>query len=266
MKTILSDLIAEQSVVDSLVSGLTEDQWNEVIETDMRVGDIPGIWTIKDEIVHVALFDASAAKLVMGEAQDLNEAIPEGTQDINYRVTKERAMSKDEVLSWWREERTKLAWALYNKDPKARIPWAPGMPMSAKSLASARLMELWAHSVDIYDQLGLPVRVEDRITHTLFLSWQARPFAYSINGAQVPETPIYLELVLPSGKIWSKGQEDAANYIKGTAADWALVAIRRRNWMDTELEVVGEEARRYASFVQTYAKDADDAPVPKRQR
>ena len=266
MKEILNDLIAEASVVDALVSGLSEKQWDEIITSDMRVGDIPGIWSIRDTVAHISLFDEAAGRLVMGEFDDLAVAVPPGVQDEHYRVIPQGKWKKDEILSWWRYSRTKMAWGLYNRDPKARIPWAPGMPMSARSLASARLMELWAHSVDIYDQLGLPVHVEDRISHTLFLSWQARQFAYSINGAQVPDTPIYLELVLPSGAVWSKGEPGAQNYIKGSALDWALTAIRRRNWMDTELEVSGEEARRYASFVQTYAKDADDAPVPKRQR
>ena len=35
------------------------------------------------------------------------------------------------------------------------------------------------------------------------------------------------------------------------------MAIRRRNWMDTGLEVVGDEARTYAGIVQTYAGPAD---------
>jgi uncharacterized protein (TIGR03084 family) len=120
--------------------------------------------------------------------------------------------------------------------------------------------------VDIYDALGKDVVVCERITSVLFLSWQARKFAYGINGFELPETPVYLELVLPSGTVWSKGEPDAANCIKGTAKDWALVSVRRRNWMDTGLEVVGEEARRYASIVQTYAGAADAAPKAKNIR
>lgn len=267
MKAVVSDLIAEQSVVDSLVSAMTEEQWNQVIDNEIiNVGDIPRIWTVKDEILHIALFDESAAKLMMGLGNDLFDIIPEETQDKYYRITPYRNWSKDEVLSWWRESRTKMNDLFYNIDPKARVPWAPGMPMSARSLASARLMETWAHSVDIYDQLRIPVRVEDRISHTLFLAYQARPNAYHINGLEMPDTPLYVECVLPSGKIWSKGPADAANYIKGSAAEWALVSIRRRNWMDTDLEVVGDDARQFASIVQTFAGESDEAPIPKRIR
>lgn len=258
MKDLINDLVAEQVTVDTLVNKLTEEQW---------LMDIPvEKWNIKDAIIHISFFDYAANKLMRGGAKDLSVISPESGEDQYVRATKFRSMSGAEVLSWWREERTRMTCAFYDKDPKERIPWAPGLPMSAKSLVSARMMELWAHSVDIYDALGLDPVVEDRITSTLFLSWQARPNAYFINNLVLPDTPMYLELQLPSGKIWAKGDPEAENYIKGSAKEWALVSIRRRNWMDTDLEVVGEEARRYATVVQTFAGWAEKAPEAKRQR
>lgn len=258
MKDIINDLVAEQVQVDTLVNKLTEEQW--LIDVPVEK------WDIKDAIIHIAFYDYCANKLMRGGAEDLMAITPEAEQDEYVRATKFRYMSGKEVLAWWREERTRMTATFYDMNPKNRIPWAPGTPMSAKSLASARLMELWAHSVDIYDALGLDPVVEDRITSTLFLSWQARPFAYRINDFDLPDTPMYLELQLPSGEIWTKGDPTADNYIKGTAKEWALVSIRRRHWMDTELEVVGDEARRYASVVQCFAGPAEKAPEPKRQR
>lgn len=260
MKELVNDFIAEQALVDTLVADLTEEQWLQ---------DMPGceMWNIKDAVIHLAFYDYAANKLMRGEAEDLVQlSQAEAHNDEYIRSTAFRGMSGAEVLAWWRRERTMLAASFINMDPKARIPWAPGFPMSAKSLCSARAMELWAHSVDIYDTLGKEVPVHDRITGTLFLSWQSRPFVYKINGYTLPDTPMYLELTLPSGEKWIKGEENSENYIRGSAKDWALVAIRRRNWMDTELEVVGEEARRYAGIVQTYAGKADPAPAPKRIR
>ena len=260
MKSIINDLIAEQSLVDVMVAGLTEEQWHKPLP-DVEM------WNIKDAIIHVAFFDYAATKLMKGEADDLVAiAQAESGEDQYVRATKFHSLTGAEVLSWWREERTRMSSTFYDKHPKERIPWAPGLPMSAKSLLSARLMELWAHSVDIYDALGMDPVVKDRIISTLFLSWQARPNAYRINNLEMPDTPMYLELTLPSGEIWAKGDPVAENYIKGSAKEWALIAIRRRNWMDSDLEVVGEEARRYASIVQTYAGWADKAPPAKRQR
>lgn len=260
MKEILNDFIAEQSLVDSIVNDLTEEQWR------LPCVDVEK-WDLKEVITHIAFYDYAALKLILGEAEDLTAfSNAEAGIDQYVRATKFSHLSPQEVLSWWREVRTRLVTQLYDKNPKDRIPWAPGMPMSAKSLASARMMELWAHSVDLYDALGIDPIVKDRITSTLFISWQARPYAYHINKLEMPDTPIYLELTLPSGTVWVKGDPQAENTIKGSAKEWALVAIRRRNWMDTELEVVGDEARRYAAIVQTYAGWADPAPPAKRQR
>jgi uncharacterized protein (TIGR03084 family) len=260
MKDIINDLIAEQSLVDTLLDGLTEEQWKLPLD-----GCKP--WILQDAVNHIAFFDYAANRLMDHEFKDLLDGLDkEADQDEDYVPRAFRHYTGAETLAWWRAERTKMVFKFMNKDPKERIPWAPGMPMSAKSLCSARLMELWAHSVDIYDALGMDVVVCERIKSVLFLSWQARPFAYSINGFELPETPMYLELTLPSGELWVKGEPNEENYIKGSAKDWAMVAVRRRNWMDTELEVVGEEARRYASVVQTYAGAADAAPEAKRQR
>lgn len=259
METILNSLIAEQSAVDNLLSGLSPEQWNNI------GGE--GYWqvTVKDILIHIAFFDYAAKMLSSGDASDMSELIEAVTMDEDFRIEQYRNCTPEEVFSWWRKNRTEMCACLYNKNPKDRVPWAAGLPMSARSIASARLMELWAHSTDICSALGIaPIVLSDStIDSTLFLSWQARPNAYRINGLELPDTPIYLELVLPSGKIWSKGDPCADNYIKGSALEWALVSIRRVNWMDTNLDVHGDEARVYASIVQTYAGGADKAPKAK---
>lgn len=265
MKAILSDLIAEQSIADAFVDGLAEEQWNQTIHSDLRVYDIEGIWKIRDVVSHIAIFDEAAAKLAMGEAEQIRD-VTGGRMDEHLKYLPYLELSKQELLEKWRENRTYLNNALYHCDPKQRIPWAPGLPMSARSLATARLMELWAHWVDIYDHFGVEIKPNMRLAHILFLSWQSRPNAYRINGVALPETPMYLELKMPDGSIWIKGDPAAENRITGDALDWALVATKRRNWMDTGLEVTGDEARRYADFAQTFAGDADLSPLPKHIR
>ena len=258
----LDDLIAEQSLVDALVADFTEEDWN-------RQASYCTTWKLKDVIAHIALFDYCANELICGRGGDVaSVAQAYSKSDEHFKIDAWQGRSGAEVLAWWREQRTLMDAAFMEAGPKGRVPWAAGIPpMSVRSLASARLMELWAHSVDIYDALGIEPRVLDRITSTLFLSWQGRPNMYNVNGLEFdPGIPMYLELTLPSGEVWAKGEPNDQNYIKGTAKDWALVAIRRRNWMDTGLEVVGDEARKYATIVQTYAGPADPAPEAKRQR
>jgi uncharacterized protein (TIGR03084 family) len=257
----IGDLIAEQAQVDLLVADFTEEDW-------LRPASYCTTWTLKDVICHVALFDYCAVELLEGRGESVNEVADRTSdQDDHFRVLAFREKTGAEILEWWREQRTLMAAGFMEKGPKERVPWAAGIPpMSARSLASARLMELWAHSVDIYDALGMTPVVKDRITSTLFLSWQGRPNMYQVNGFELTDAPMYLSLTLPSGAVWEKGDPEAADRIVGSANDWALVAVRRRNWMDTGLQVTGDEARRYATIVQTYAGPADPAPVAKNVR
>ncbi len=265
MKKILSDLIAEQSIADAFVDALSEREWNETIRSDLRVYDIEGIWKIRDVVSHIAIFDKAAAELSLGRAGEIRD-VTGGRMDEHLRYLPYMDLDRAGLLDLWRETRTQLDGALYACEPKQRIPWAPGLPMSARSLATARLMELWAHWVDIYDHFGVEIKPTPRLAHILFLSWQSRPNAYRINGVQLPDTPVYMELRLPGGELWTRGEPGVEDYIRGEALDWALVATKRRNWMDTELEVVGAEARRYAGFAQTFAGPADLSPLPKRIR
>ena len=53
MKEIVGDLIAEQSIADTFVDGLSEREWNETIRSDLRVYDIEGIWKIRDVVSHL---------------------------------------------------------------------------------------------------------------------------------------------------------------------------------------------------------------------
>lgn len=253
METVVRDLVAEQSQVDVLLDNLTDEQWESPAATCA--------WTIKDELLHIAAFDWAAVQLMQGAAENVVVlADAHFGHDEVHHVTRYQHLSGSEVLGHWRTIRTQLDAAFLAADPRARVPWAPGLPMSTRSLASARLMELWAHSVDLYDALGLDVVVKDRIVHTLFLSWQARPNAYRINGLEMPDTPVRLEITLPSGELWTRGEETAAEVIRGSARDWALVATRRRRRQDTDLTIVGPEAHRYADVVQTFAGEAAAPP------
>lgn len=153
---------------------------------------------------------------------------------------------------------------LMKTDPKARIPWF-GPPMGARAFATARFMETWAHGLDCYDAAGVEPVDTDRLRHVAMIAYLAMPYAYTVNGLEVTSTPIRIELVLPSGETWSRGSDDADNIIRGTASEFCRVAVRRRHWKDTKLEVVGDEARRYIEIAQTYAGPPGSGRKPKSQ-
>ena len=159
----VDDLIAEQALVDALVADFTEDDWN-------RMASYCTTWTFKDVICHIAFFDYCAVELLAGRGESVNAVADAASeQDEHCHVMAFRDQSGADILNWWREQRTLMTASFLELGPKGRVPWAAGIPpMSVRSLASARLMELWAHSVDLYDALGIDPVVKERITSTLF--------------------------------------------------------------------------------------------------
>src|SRR5690606_31322590 len=93
-----------------------------------------------------------------------------------------------ELLTRWREGRATLQRLLAELPDDRRIPWF-GPPMSATSMATARLMETWAHSLDVHEALGVTPPVTDRIRHVAHLAVRTRDFAFGANGLQPPTEP-----------------------------------------------------------------------------
>ena len=92
-------------------------------------------------------------------------------------------------------------------DPNLRVPW--GIGMRTPSLVTARLMETWAHGLDVCAALGEAANDTDRLAHVAWLATRALPYAYSLAGANPPADPLRVELTLPSGAQWSTGPVDA---------------------------------------------------------
>jgi uncharacterized protein (TIGR03084 family) len=255
MQEILADLKAEQDTLDQFLTLLAESQW-----------DLPSPaegWSLRDSVAHIAHIDEVAVSLLQGNNMPLEEAAKVGTAFLDRGLQKGRALSPSQILFWWREARMVMVDELAQCDPQKRIPWF-AMPMGARAFATARLMETWAHGLDCHDAVGLASLDTDRLRHIAFLAYMARPFAYRVNGLPVSEKPLRLEFILPSGNSWAFGPEDAPDRIHGQAGEFCRVAIRRRHWLDTNLEIKGEEARQFMRIVQTYAGPPGPGRKPKK--
>jgi uncharacterized protein (TIGR03084 family) len=99
-------------------------------------------------------------------------------------------------------ERAPASAALRPLDPKDRIPWF-GPPMSARSFATARLMETWSHGWDVAEALGRPDPPTDRLRHVAHLGVVTRGWSYAVRGRPAPEGPVRVELEAPSGAEWT---------------------------------------------------------------
>jgi uncharacterized protein (TIGR03084 family) len=88
-------------------------------------------------------------------------------------------------------------------------------------------------------------------------------FAHTLNGMDVPEQPVRVELQSPSGEEWwSWGPEHSSDRIVGAAKDFVLTVTQRRHWTETALTVHGLVAKRWLDIAQAFA-GAPSRKVPK---
>lgn len=259
MKAICQDLADEYAALDDMVKDLGDGGWRATTPFFN--------WTVKDEISHLAYFDRAAflsATDAAAFAKDM-EFMLAGFTDFDAMHRKVNAvgggMTSADLLNWWRDERTRLLAAFEALSPDARLPWY-GPSMSARSSATARIMETWAHGQDIADALRIHRVGTDRLKHIAFLGVSTFKWSFKNRGLAVPEQPVRVALTSPSGALWAWGPEDVENTVSGNALDFCLVATQRRNAADTGLTVRGDVASQWMRIAQAFAGPPEEPPVP----
>jgi uncharacterized protein (TIGR03084 family) len=244
---LLDDLQAESAELDATVAALTDEQWRLPTPADG--------WSIATQIAHLAWTDG-AALAACTDAGAWAEYAAEAERDPNGFVDAGAVSLADrppvELLAQWRQNRQRLGEALRGLPDGARIPWY-GPPMGAASMATARFMETWAHGLDIADALGLRRQRTDRIRHVVHLGVRTCAFSFRLRGLEPPETPVYVELVAPSGETWTYGEPRADESVTGAAYDFALLVTQRRHRSELDLTAVGPFADRWLDVAQAFA-------------
>ncbi len=258
MSEICADLAAEHHDLDVLVSGLDEEEWDKPTPAEP--------WTIRDQISHLTYFD-DRAMLACTEPDAFREwrdggGMAELMRDEPADIALGRTLNDGTVLlEAWRTGREELLNAFGKLDPKERVPWF-GPDMSVLSKATARLMETWAHGQDVSDALGIAREPSDRLKHIVHIGVRALPYAYSVRKMEPPTVPLRVEVEGPTGETWTWGPEDAADVVRGSALDLALVVIQRRHRDDTGLVATGPVADEWLSIAQAFAGPAGPGRQP----
>jgi len=99
--------------------------------------------------------------------------------------------------------------------------------MIAPSMATARLMETWAHGRDVADSLGAYREPTARMKGVAHIGVRARNFAYAVHGRTPPAEEFRVELKAPDGSTWVWGPDDAAQTVTGPAEDFCLLVTQR---------------------------------------
>ncbi len=262
LKDICQDLLSECRELDRLCQSLTLAQWR-------TRSDFNG-WTPWDEVAHLCYFDETGLQSARSsdefarDASLLAERLALG-QEIS-AIARERYASLDgpALLQHWRRLYEALVAALSLMDPKARLAWY-GPPMGARSFASARLMETWAHGQDIWDVVGLVRPTSPRLKHIAHLGVTTFKWTFVNRKLPVPETMPRVDLTAPDGSIWSWNENSSDEFVKGRAADFCLLVTQRRHLKETDLVFAGEVTGRWLSIVQCFAGPPADGP-PAGQR
>lgn len=244
---LVADLRAEGAELDALVAPLDAADW--ALPTPAQG------WTIAHQIAHLAWTDRCAVLAATDEAafaELVTASWTDPTGFVDAAAEEGAAAAPAQILADWRAGREAIAEALPAVPGGTRVPWF-GPPMSAASMATARIMETWAHGQDVADALGVRRTPTARLRHVAHIGVRARDFAYAVHQLPAPEAPFRVELRAPGGELWTWGPEDAAQTVTGEALDFALLATQRRHRDDTGLRATGTEADRWLSIAQAFA-------------
>jgi uncharacterized protein (TIGR03084 family) len=244
---VLADLTAEGDGLDALVAGRPESEW-------ARPTPAAG-WTIAHQIGHLAWTDDIAAVAASEPDRfraELAKVLNAWEGYVDREATARAQQPVAALLAGWRDSRAALTTALQQVPGGEKMPWF-GPPMSATSMATARLMETWAHGQDVADALGVERAATDRLRHVAHIGVRTRDFAYAVHGQVPPGEPFRIELVAPSGGLWAWGPQDAAQQVTGPALDFCLLVTQRRHRDDLAVTAVGPDADAWLDIAQAFA-------------
>jgi uncharacterized protein (TIGR03084 family) len=254
---VLADLAAEGDALDELVAPLSAEAWHTPTPA-------PG-WDIAAQVAHLAWTDEVAVLAATDKAgwdTVVLDAIADPTGFVDARALEGGRAEPAELLARWRTARAALAQALLDYPEGEKLPWF-GPPMSPTSMASARFMETWAHALDVAEALGQVPEPTDRIRHVAHIGVRTRDFAFANNGLDAPSEEFRVELVAPSGELWTWGAEDAAQRVTGPAYDFCLRVTQRRHRDDLALQATGPDTDRWLDIAQAFAGPSGSGREPR---
>lgn len=259
MQATCHDLLDEYQALANLCETLTASQW-QLRSTFFG-------WTPWDEIAHLCYFDETA----LLSATD-PDAFSSGMKTLGARLATGEQISAiaraaygmldgTALTARWRQLHEQLVAALRTLDPKARLPWY-GPSMSARSFATARLMETWAHGQDIWDVIKRQRPATGRLKHIAHIGVTTFGWSFVNRKLAVPATVPHIALHAPDAALWTWGEPSETDWVRGSAEDFCLLVTQRRNRADTALTSQGEAARQWLAIAQCFAGPPADAPAP----
>jgi uncharacterized protein (TIGR03084 family) len=209
---LLADLAAEQQVLDDLLAGVPDAEWTRATPAEG--------WSVHDTVAHLALSE------LLAHASVVDDRDPVGSGPFPFDAPSDPAA----LLDAWRVARRATLHAFSTRDDRDRVPWGRRR-MAVRSLATARLMETWAHGLDCFAAAGAEPVDTDRLVHVARLGWRSLPVAFALAGEEPPAPPdeLRVQLRAPSGATWAFGPsaDTATASVHGDAGVWCRVVTQR---------------------------------------
>ena len=217
-RTVLDDYADEQADLLALLVTLDDADWS-------RPTPAAG-WDVRDQVSHLADTEDVARDSLTGGPRAFNDDVrryPTGEAFTQSGCDRGRAMKPGDVLAWWTDSSARVRAALAEADRSARVPW--GLGMGWKAFVTARLMEHWAHGLDIRAAVDRPGVDTDRLRHVAWIGYSALPYAFQLAGVEPPAgRTLRLELTGPECVL---GPDDATDVVRGPAGQWCRLAVQR---------------------------------------
>lgn len=244
---LVDDLAAESDALDDLVGPLAPERW---------AAPTPAAgWTIAHQIGHLLWTDRLSLTSIVDEAGFqglLAEAATNQSGFVDAAADELATTPPARLLAEWRGTRSELHAALREVPDGRKLLWF-GPPMSAASMATARLMETWAHGLDVADALEAPASATARLKAIAHLGVRTRDFAYAVHGQTPPTDQFRVELTAPDGSLWAWGPDDAVQRVSGPALDFCYLVTQRRPRAALHLTAQGADAEHWLGIAQAFA-------------
>ena len=144
MQEILSNLVAEQQLLDQYLQSIPVRNWNS--KTSYKN------WDITAHVSYLAALEDLAHNALKKKGTDFNKYRgPKGLEKFEKQaIIKGKDMRPQDVIEWWRMSRAAVIEILAKASPGKKITWWKN-EIDCKTFAVTKLAETWAHSLDVYE-------------------------------------------------------------------------------------------------------------------
>ena len=120
-------------------------------------------------------------------------------------------------------------------------------------MATARLMETWAHGQDVADALGVEPEPTDRLRHVAQIGVRTRDYAFARALPRRRRPRSSGSSCAAVRRAVGVGPGGGAAAVSGSGLDFCLLVTQRGHRADLALVAVGPDADRWLDIAQAFA-------------